>query len=133
MILEYIQELEFSTELEKEIKEIVINNVESYDNPEDFFTDLVENGCISGMVGELVYYSDTVSFCKRHKEDINNSIYEIMDCYGVESPKDLFGDRFDDTDFLFIGDQNQNLITWFIFEETCASIFRDYKNSMEVA
>ncbi len=133
MTIEYIQELEYTTELEREIKEIIINNVAGYENTKDFFIDLSKNGCISGMLSELVYYSDTIAFCKRHKEDNNSAIYEIMECYGAQSTKELFGDKFDDTDFLCIGEQNQNLITWFIFEETCSSIYRDYQSSLEVA
>ena len=132
MTLEYIQALEANTDLEQEIKEIIINNIEDYENPKNFFTDLAQYGCVSGMVSEFVWYSDTVSFCKRHKEDINEAISEIMDCYGVTSLAELLGNRFDNTDFLCIGDQNQNLITWFIFEETCASVLRTFENEIEL-
>ena len=133
MKLEYLHSLEFTTELEQEIKEIIINNIEDYENPINFFNDLSSYGCVSGMVSELVWYSDTVDFCKRHKEDINEAISELMEYYGTTSIKDLFGDRFDNEDFLCIGDHNKNLITWFIFETTCASIIENFENKMEVA
>jgi len=132
MTIEHIESLEFTTELEKEIKEIIINNVEEYENPIDFFNDLANHGCVSGMVSELVWYSDTVDFCQRHKEDINEAISELMECYGTTSIKDLFGDRFDNEDFLCIGQQNQNFLTWFMFETTCASIVDNFENE-EVA
>jgi len=133
MTLEYIKSLEFTTELEKEIKEIIINNVEDYENLIDFFNDLANYGCVSGMVSELVWYNDTVDFCKRHKEDINEAISETLECYGIDNIKDLIGERFDTTDFLCIGDQNQNYITWFIFESTCNSILESFENEREVA
>ena len=60
MTIEYIESLEFTTELEKEIKEIIIYNIEG------------------------------------------------------------------------IGQQNQNLLTWFIFETTCVSIVDNFENE-EVA
>lgn len=132
MTLEYLQDLEFTTELEKEIKEIILNNIQDYENPIDFFNDLAKYGCVSGMISEMVWFSDTVSFCKRHKEDINEKISEIMDCHCITSLTELLGDRFDNTDFLCIGDQNQNLITWFIFEETCSSILMTFENEIEL-
>ncbi|MCD4667850.1 MAG: hypothetical protein K8R44_04590 [Sulfurimonas sp.] len=132
MTLEYIESLEATTELEREIKEIIINNVESYDNPRDFFNDILEHGCISGMINELCWYNQTTDFCTRHAEDINSAMYEILEMTGVDSAKDLLT-GFDETDFLIIGNHNQNLICWFIFESSCESILRSYEDEMEVA
>jgi hypothetical protein len=39
---------------------------------EEFFRDLARGGCISGMVGTLIYYTDTHKFFDSH-------YYEIMD------------------------------------------------------
>lgn len=37
---------------------------------ENFFTDLLQHGCISGMVGSLIYYVDTNAFFRRHQQEI---------------------------------------------------------------
>jgi hypothetical protein len=131
MTQDHLENLKCTSELDKEIKEIVLNNIQDYEEPMNFFNDLASHGCVSGMISELVWFSDTVSFCKRHKEETNERISELIDCYGVMSLAELLGDRFDKTDFLCLGDSNQNLITWFIFEEACDSIVRDYENKEE--
>lgn len=42
----------------------------SYDCVEAFFRDLQQYGCISGMVGRLIYYWDTAAFFERHYDEI---------------------------------------------------------------
>lgn len=126
-----IKDLETTTELELEIKEIIVNNVEAYNNPVDFFTDVANSGCKSGMINELHCYNQTSNFVKRHAEDINDAISEILDMLGIDSIEELLGDKFDDTDHLCIGQVNRNLIAWFIFEASCESILNNF-NDLDV-
>ena len=44
------------------IKGEVIEEALEYDSDEEikcFFSDLLQHGCVSGMIGKLVYYTDT--------------------------------------------------------------------------
>ena len=128
MTLEYIEALETNNELEAEIKEIIISNVERYENPIDFFTDLENGGCVNGQINELYENSDTSDFCKRHAEDINKFLFEILEMTGVDNIQDLFGDKFDHTDFFCLGSHNKNIISWYVFEGSCDLFLRNYRN-----
>jgi hypothetical protein len=86
--------------------------------------DLMYGGCQSGMVGHLIYYTDTVKFYKKHQKEIDALLKEAFDSTGYTSPKDLFGDKWDDSDPLAREDINQNLLAWFGFEETARNIAR---------
>lgn len=85
---------------------------------------LLQNGCISGWVGSLIYYTQTIAFYDENKEDINAMLYETLEQLGL-SIQELFGNRFDKEDPLCIEELNQNLLAWFAFEETIR-MFSDY-------
>lgn len=100
----------------------VISRWEDYDDKKYIFTDVLNYGCQSGIVGELIYYSDTVRFYKQHKEEINSLLYDAMNGTGLYSPSELFGNKWDKEDPLAQYDCNQNLLAWFGFEETLRNI-----------
>lgn len=79
--------------------------------------DLFYGGCQSGMVGELIYYHDTVKFYKKHKKEIHALLRDNMESLGVDGPSGLFGDKWDKEDPLADDASNQNLLAWFGFEE----------------
>ncbi len=67
-----------------------------------FFHDLLNYGCVSGMIGSLIYYSDTEKFFETHyheimelKEDYEQSTGEVMQ----------------------IPNQLKNHLAWFAFEQ----------------
>ncbi len=88
---------------------------------------MLYHGCVSGIVSELVYYSDTLKFYKKYKDEINSLLSELMQSMGCYSLKDIFGKNFDDEDPLCIDTQNQNLIAWFGFEETLRNIGNNFE------
>ncbi len=57
------------------------------ESPKSFFDDLASHGCISGMIGELVYYHDTHQFFNTFYNEIEKirSEYEII----IPNDKDL--------------------------------------------
>ena len=117
---------ESNSKLTKEVCNYVIDRWHDYDNKRHIFTDVLNYGCQSGVVGSLIYYSDTVAFYNRHKEKINNLLYVEMSACGIYSPSDLFGDKWDKEDMLCIDTFNQNLLAWFGFEETLRNIGREF-------
>jgi len=89
---------------------------------ESYIKDLMYGGCESGMEGSLIYYSDTVSFYKKYQKEIKAILRESLSETGYTSPKELFGDKWDDEDIFAEDTLNQNLLAWFGFEETVKKI-----------
>ena len=110
------------TKLEKEVCRYILDEWSDYSDKKAIFTDVLYHGCQSGIVGSLIYYTDTVAFYKRHREEINALLQETMDECGSYNPSDLFGDKWDKEDPLVLDTYNQNLLAWFGFEETMRKI-----------
>jgi hypothetical protein len=124
MKIKDIKNYKVQTKLEKAVKKIILNHVyKGYVC--GFFEDLLNNGCVSGMVGELIYYHDTVKFYKKHKEDITTLLYEFLDNCSISCPAEIFGSCWDKEDPLALEQTNQNLLVWFAFEETARNIAYD--------
>ncbi len=113
---------ESDSPLTKYVCNYVIGEWGDYSDKIHIFTDVLYHGCQSGVVGSLIYYSQTVAFYKKHRSEINELLYTLFAETGLSSPKDLFGKSWDEEDPLAIEDFNQNLLAWFGFEETLRNI-----------
>ena len=113
------------TKLETEVKDILISNMQAA-YVEEFFEDLLQNGCASGIVSEMIYYYDTTKFYERHKEEINKMLKELKAETGFDCLGDLFKD-FDNEDPLILEQNNQNILAWYAFEETAQKIYHSLK------
>ena len=109
--------VKIENKLESEVKKIVNNYLGDDYTLELFINDLMTGGCQSGLISELVYYDDTVKFYNHFKKDINTLLTETLENTGL-SVNELFGDKWDNTDPLALDQFNQNLLSWFAFEET---------------
>ena len=76
-----------------------------------FFFDLLSNGCASGVVSTLVYYTDTHAFFDRYYQEIERTRDEWEASTGEALP--IRGDL-------------KNFLAWFAFEETA------YRMAMEL-
>lgn len=107
------------------LKQEVINWLEDYagdaDERESALTDLLTHGCQSGMVGSLIYYSDTLAFYAEHKAEIQAMARELASDCGCSIQR-LFGDNWDEEDPFCEGELNQNLLAWFGFEEAAREV-----------
>lgn len=113
--------------LMKHVCNYVINRWHDYDDKTYIFRDVLYAGCQSGIVGELIYYRDTVAFYKRYREQINELLSETMSGTGLYSLSELFGDKWDAEDPLATDIYNQNLLAWFGFEETLRNIGNNFE------
>lgn len=110
--------------LEAKVKQICKEYAKGYDSGmAGFMSDLRQGGCQSGMIGELIYYSDTMKFYDRFKFEINDLLQSVLDETGYTSPDELFGDKWDKSDPLVLETNNLNLLAWFAFEETAFRLF----------
>ena len=102
-----------------DVIDYVLDKWDNYsNNRRAIFSDVLEHGCVSGVVGHLIYYADTTKYYKDHKDEINTLLYDTLSEYGSTNPSDIFGDKWDKEDPLALETQNQNLLAWFGFEET---------------
>lgn len=92
------------------IKFVANEALDREDSVEKWFEDLLQYGCVSGMVSGLVYYSDTEAFFDKYydeimelKEDYEESIGEPMK----------------------IPYQLKNHLAWFGFEQTAYRIYHE--------
>jgi len=79
--------------------------------------DLQKGGCESGMVEHLISFADTCEYYNRHKAIINEYLIDLIDNTGLRVDE-LFP-RWNTLDPLALDIQNQNLLAWFGFEESC--------------
>ncbi len=84
------------------IKAEVAREALNYDNPQVFFDDLLQHGCISGMVSQLIYYTDTHAFYDKHYEEIEELRTEYEESTG---------------EALEIKNNLKNYLAWFSFEQ----------------
>lgn len=110
------------TALEKHVKSSLNEKASEYKTGiEGVLEDLMRGGCESGFVSELIYYDDTTKFFKKYKNDINALLKEAISNCG-SGPKDVFGNKWDESDPLAEDTSNQNLLAWFGYEETARNL-----------
>ena len=128
LLLKNVKKLKVdATPLKKRVCNYVIDEWGNYDNKKNIFTDVLNYGCQSGMVGFLIWYSDTVRFYKQYKQEIDDLLYNLMYETGIYSLPELFGNKWDKEDPLGNSDFNMNLLAWFGFEETLRDVGRAFE------
>jgi uncharacterized Zn finger protein (UPF0148 family) len=99
------------------LKDYVIDYIlDDYKSDEDiktFFGDLFSYGCASGMIGSLIYYSDTHKFYDEYYDEIE----ELREEYESEigEPLKVEGDL-------------KNFYAWFGFQETAWRLANEVQN-----
>ena len=109
--------------LKKDVVTILKSKARDYDNNyKSLLEDILYSGLQSGIISELVYYSDTLKWYNKHKSEIKMLLREMMSSYGTNNPADLFGRNWDQDDPFVEDTTNKNLLAWFSFEETAREI-----------
>ena len=103
--IESLKNIKEESSLISEVVDIILDQIEDYEDPEDYFEDVLNHGCISGIVPALITYKDTEEFFDRHVDEILDLLNELKE-YG-EIPFEL----------------NRNNLAWFAFEETLNRIY----------
>ena len=113
--------------LTSEVKRI-IENQGSKEEQKTFMQDVMNYGCQSGVVSELIYSNDTIEFFEKFKNEINELLSKMIEETGL-SVNELFGDKWDETDPLAYDISNKNLLAWFAFEEITRNIYKSLYGS----
>ena len=125
MLKEFLEDLKGDNRLTNHVLDYYIDESIDYESTDDLLKsmeDLQQYGCVSGMIGELIYYDDTTNFFDEYREEINDILSEVLKDTG-STIEELFGDRFDKDDPLMIDYSNKNLLAWFGFEETVNNLY----------
>ena len=133
MIKDFLENLKGNNRLTNCVLDYYIDESAEYDSTDDLLTsmeELQQYGCISGMIGELIYYDDTEKFFDNYKEEINEILSNVIEGTGC-SMEELFGDKFDKEDPLVIDYSNKNLLAWFGFEETVNNLYENIKEKLK--
>ena len=107
-VMESLKENE-SSNLRVEVLDILVNHIEDCENLEEvkgFMEDLRSYGCSSGMIGELLYYSDTKKFFIDNIDEIQDYVNELIQ-EGIYSINEL----------------DYNEISWLVFESMANEYF----------
>lgn len=105
-----LRELKMDTE--SNLKKAVITDLLSQGSTDDiqtYISDLLQHGCVSGMVASLIYYNDTDKFFIKHHDEI----FDLLNNY-----KDDVGE-FPNFEI------NANNLAWFGYEYTVQQIASD--------
>ena len=104
---------QFNTKLEKRVINDLLNTGLSTEELKDHIKDILQYGCISGCVNDMIYYSDTVKFFNCYRKEILSML---------QAP-DKIVNYFDDTywlDHKKYSIEEKNHLAWFIYEDiTC--------------
>lgn len=100
-----------STDLEK----AVITDLLSQGTTEEikmYMKDVVNHGCVSGMVSSLIYYTDTEKFFKKHFNDIFDLYNNYIEEFGT-TPN--------------LKELNANNLAWFAYEQICYNLLNEFE------
>ena len=104
---------------ESSIKEWIINNLE-----EGQIADVILEGCQSGIVSELIYYSDSEAFYEKFKEEIWDRLSVMADDMGCESILHLIV-TFNGSKEVGSELQLRNLLAWWACEDVCREVLAE--------
>ena len=105
--IESLKKWKEESKLTSEVVDIILDEIEEYGDPQNYFEYVLKYGCASGAVSALITYKDTEEFFNRHVDEILELLNEVKE-YG-EITFEL----------------NRNNLAWFAFEETLNRIYND--------
>lgn len=117
LLNEMVSLKEDATSLRSEVLDILVNHIEECENFEDvrrFMEDLRSYGCVSGMIGELIYYSDTKKFFIENLDEIQDYLNDLIQEHVYS-----------------VGEFDFNEIVWVVFESIANEYFYTIEDEMD--
>lgn len=114
-VMESLKENE--SDLRSEVLDILVNHIEdceSFEEVRGFMEDLKQYGCSSGMIGELLYYSDTKKFFIENMDEIQDYINTLVQEHVYS-----------------INELDINEIVWVVFEAIANEFFYTIDDEMD--
>lgn len=98
---------DLTTDDRSSLNAAVAEHILAEDEPIYWLTGLLQNGCVSGWVNELIYYSDTHAFYDKHYDEIEDMRMDY-ECE-IGEPLRVHSDL-------------KNWFAWFAYEQTARRI-----------
>ena len=92
--------------LRKGTLEIILSLIEDYEDYRTLFDDIIYQGCISGIIPHLIYYSDTEKFFDKY----SNEIFELYNDFNEETGYTL-------------STIDKNSLAWFSYELIVSNLY----------
>jgi len=108
--LRHIRDHELDTIIRSKV---VTDALDGYDHPRIYFTDLLEHGCISGMVPDLVYYTETRAFYDTHY-------------FEIESLREAYKEQTGECITQYCNGDLKNFLSWFAYEQTARQMWQAF-------
>ena len=102
-----LKKLKSSNELKNYVIDYILDDYKTDDEIKCFFSDLLNNGCQSGMISTLIYYKDTKAFYVKFMDEIHELIEELESSMGVS---------------IKTNGKIYNFYSWLAFEETARNL-----------
>jgi hypothetical protein len=93
----------------KSFNRIIKREVKNYDTPDQFFKDM-QNGCITGIIGDFIYHADCKNFYIKNIDGLEDYKTELENNIG-----EPITNRHKLPHYTFI--------VWLVFEDYCNSIY----------
>lgn len=118
------QAIEANDGLVESVTNYILDKFDEYNDPKQIIFSVLGHGCVSGIVGELIYYSDTTAYYAKNRDAINHLLYEQMEEFGEHDLTEFFCGKvsWDPEDPLALDYYNQNILAWFGFETTMRNV-----------
>lgn len=107
--------------LKKQVKTMLIDAVGNSNDLRVYMQDILTHGCVTGAVGGLIYYKDTVRFYEEHKDAIWELIFDMKAGESCLS----FILSLNGANNVASDEQFKNLLAWFSFEEVTRLLYRE--------
>ena len=83
-IKKMLNSMKGNNKFEKFVIDDIIDNIDNYENGLNYMEEVVEYGCISGVVGSLVTYAQTESIFRNNFEEILEIYDEVKENVNIE-------------------------------------------------
>lgn len=107
------------TNLEKVVAKDAMDK--DYDDPFEYVREVVQHGCESGIVGQLVYYNQASAFYRQHESDIWDILEADRENTGADNILTMLaGMRWAGN--VGTSDQLENYLAWYGYETAARAI-----------
>ena len=94
-----------------------LEELEDFEQAEQYLNDVVNHGGISGCIDGLIYYEDTVEFYNDFEEEIENLLEDFQENCGYKNRFEAIS-NLNGADSVGNIKQEKNLLAWMGYEET---------------
>ena len=105
---------EFNSRVEKKVINDLINTGLTTEELKDHIKDIVQCGCISGIVLSLIYYSDTIKFFNCYRKEILSMLQD--------PDKNIYSEYTYLLDHKKYSVSEKNDLSWFAYDNTVIRI-----------